>query len=227
MIQRLAFFLLQKNVFTRYLFAIFFFACIFMCLSLIEYQEYESPQYYHTDIGQIHREILVRFHKYKLKSKCKKEFCLKQEMQALINRNPSLATNRKYIYNRQQSQAEGMQRQFDDTESLNNVYALYFSCENFSCYEFIREIESLAPIFILKAQSFNTEVFHEEFLQDSKRESDSTKESTLNDMPLLKGHAGIILDPEDTPKSHPAIQWKQNILLFFEIQNIDVSVFNS
>ncbi|RDU71965.1 hypothetical protein CQA66_05755 [Helicobacter aurati] len=196
-IQKLGFFLLQKNSITRYLLAFLFFGCVFTLVSLLEYSDYESPQYYHTDIVKSYKDILTSFHKYELQSKCKKEFCLKQEIQQLTELNPSFTTNQQYIDNMQ-------------TQSSHNIYAMYFTCQNLSCYEFIREVETIAPVFILKVQSFNTEILYS--LETTAIETSKDSSSPL--------YAPLDSNNNRQPQKPSALQWKQNILLFFEIPSV-------
>ena len=65
---------------------------------MIEIEEHEIPkQDLQTNPMQLHREVLVRFHAYKLKSRCKKEFCLKHEMQAPLDRSPSISNDQGFV----------------------------------------------------------------------------------------------------------------------------------
>ena len=202
MLQRLAFLLLQKGRLTRWLAAICFLCLIASILSMIEIEEHEIPkQDLQTNPMQLHREVLVRFHSYKLKSRCKKEFCLKREMQALLDRNPSLSNNQNFV--------ERMRDELGRPKG-RALYALYFSCQDTNCYEFIRELELLGQVFILKAQSFNTEILYAQ-----------PKEAALE---RLEGELGEIenliddLELGDTGKQRLPMHWRQTVLLFFEIQ---------
>lgn len=184
LIQRLGFYLLQKGKNATYFIIFLFFCCVITYTSLIEYQEQESPQYYQTNIINIIKEILNIFHKYKLKSKCKKELCLRTEIQELISLNQHIEIRQKLIQSIQ-------------AKPKNAVYAMYFTCKNMNCYNFIKDIETLPDVFIVKAQSFDTEI--------------------LDQRDLILDSQQII---ENNEINNTKLYWKQQIVILFELQNI-------
>ncbi|TLE01324.1 hypothetical protein LS73_001160 [Helicobacter muridarum] len=184
LIQRLGYYLLQKGENVAYLIIFLFFCCVITYISLIEYQEQESPQYYHTNIENTRKEILELFRKYELKSKCKKELCLRPEIQELTKLNRHIEISQKLI---QKIQAK----------PSNAIYAMHFICKNINCYNFIRDIEIIPNIFILKAQSFDTEII---------KQSDANHTDSRT----------MLSDKINSSK----LQWNQQILLLFELQQI-------
>lgn len=190
-------YLLQKSFFERCVFLMLFVIAIYVFATYFDNKEQIVAQQYQTNVVAMQKEIQKLMLEYKIESYCAKSLCNAKEMQG--------------IYKHFKDKA--LFQNIGDQNAIQYSHLLYISCQNLACYEFVRELESLASIFITEIYSFNIE-----FLQTSSpNPNKSTDLKPLAFERLLSSHtdSAVLKSPTTLP-----LEWKQDMIILFEIQKI-------
>ncbi len=136
-INRISFFLLNKGSSFRLGSLCVFIIVMSVLLNIFEPLEYIPIQRDKNDLAQLQNDIYTLMNKYEIKNLCQRVICTKSDR--------------------------------DKIKSINGYnsagYIIFAKCNGISCYEFVREIENIAPIFIKEVISSNIEMIDNDSLE--------------------------------------------------------------
>lgn len=204
--------------------------CLFCAIALLQYIELESDESSavraHLDSTQMQKDILNLAKKYNIESKCLRIFCAKEEFYAFYD---SFKGKGFKGFVRESIMESGSITESSGVNASSNVpkklYYMHFSCDSVLCFEFLREIENLALVFIDEAHGFNVEITHirdsNEAIESNAMESSMPKDSInefLHNLSKDSIESKLPQNTLDTP-SLP-LEWKQDIRLIINIPNM-------